>query len=69
MASVRTSIIGRPRRLSRHQRAYPTPRCYTLICEEPLNDRLWHGLLSCDSLAFDTVEGCLPMNYGSSRTR
>lgn len=35
----------------------------------PDNDRLWHGLLSCDSLAFDTVEGCLPMNYGSSRTR
>ena len=35
MASVRTSIIGRPRRLSRHRRAHPTLRSYTLICEEP----------------------------------
>lgn len=36
MASVRTSIIGRPRRLSRHRRAHPTPSSYPLICEEPL---------------------------------
>src|SRR5699024_9423331 len=34
MASVRTSIIGRPRRLSRDRRAYSTLRNYTLICEE-----------------------------------
>ena len=33
MASVGTSIIGRPRRLSRHRRAASS---YTLICEEPL---------------------------------
>jgi hypothetical protein len=32
MASVGTSIIGRPRRLSRHRRAASS---YTLICEEP----------------------------------
>jgi len=37
MASVRTSIIGRPRRLSPHRRAPPTPRNYPLICEEPGN--------------------------------
>ncbi|MGP5086980.1 hypothetical protein ACTXKH_19870 [Brachybacterium tyrofermentans] len=36
MASVRTSIIGRPRRLSRHRRAQPTARSYPLICVEPL---------------------------------
>ncbi|RRR17214.1 hypothetical protein DS079_15220, partial [Brachybacterium paraconglomeratum] len=36
MASVRTSIIGRPRRLSRHRRAHPVTRTYTLRCEEPL---------------------------------
>ena len=35
MASVRTSIIGRPRRLSRHRRALPELRKHTLICEEP----------------------------------
>ncbi len=35
MASVGTSIIGRPRRLSRHQRASPTHRSYPLTCEEP----------------------------------
>jgi len=35
MASVRTSIIGRPRRLSRHRRAHPVTRTYTLRCEEP----------------------------------
>src|SRR5690625_3977115 len=33
------------------------------------NDRLWHGVVSCDSQASDTVEGCLPMNCGSSLTR
>lgn len=37
MVSVRTSIFGRPRRLSRHRRARPTPRSYPLSCEEPLN--------------------------------
>ena len=36
MASVRTSIIGRPRRLSPHRRAHPATDRYTLICEEPL---------------------------------
>ncbi|MGO2559600.1 exo-alpha-sialidase [Brachybacterium sp.] len=35
MASVRTSIIGRPRRLSPHRRAHPATDRYTLICEEP----------------------------------
>src|SRR5699024_3654594 len=35
MASVRTSIIGRPRRLSPHRRAHPATDHYTLICEEP----------------------------------
>lgn len=35
MVSVRTSIFGRPRRLSRHRRARPTPRSYPLSCEEP----------------------------------
>ena len=35
MASVRTSIIGRPRRLSPHQRAHPAPDRYALNCEEP----------------------------------
>ena len=35
MASVRTSIIGRPRRLSPHRRAHPATSRYTLICEEP----------------------------------
>ena len=35
MASVGTSIIGRPRRLSRHRRASPTHRSYPLTCEEP----------------------------------
>ncbi|RRR16989.1 hypothetical protein DS079_16735, partial [Brachybacterium paraconglomeratum] len=39
MASVRTSIIGRPRRLSRHRRAHPVTRTYTLRCEEPPIDR------------------------------
>lgn len=34
MGSVRTSIIGRPRRLSRDRRASPR---YTLNCDEPLN--------------------------------
>src|SRR5699024_7848725 len=37
MASVGTSIIGRPRRLSRHRRAHPATRTYTLRCEEPGN--------------------------------
>ncbi len=37
MDSVRTSIIGRPRPLSRQRRADPD---YTLICEEPENSRL-----------------------------
>lgn len=32
MGSVRTSILGRPRLLSRHRRAVSF---YTLICEEP----------------------------------
>lgn len=36
MASVRTSIIGRPRRLSPHRRAHPATDRYTLICEEPV---------------------------------
>lgn len=36
MVSVRTSIFGRPRRLSRHRRARPTPRSYPLSCEEPV---------------------------------
>ena len=35
MVSVRTSIIGRPRRLSRHRRAHPAFRIYPLSCEEP----------------------------------
>src|SRR5699024_4603742 len=37
MASVGTSISGRPRRLSRHRRAHPATRTYTLRCEEPGN--------------------------------
>jgi len=32
IASIETSIIGSPRRLSRHRRAASS---YTLICEEP----------------------------------
>src|SRR5690606_301816 len=35
MASVRTSIIGRPRRLSLHRRAHPATSRYTLNCDEP----------------------------------
>lgn len=37
MGSVRTSILGRPRLLSRHRRAVSF---YTLICEEPIKDSL-----------------------------
>jgi len=40
MASVRTSIIGRPRHLSRHRRAQTTTRSYPLNCKEPLIQRL-----------------------------
>ena len=40
MDSVRTSIIGRPRPLSRQRRADPD---YTLICEEPLNAAIGPG--------------------------
>src|SRR5699024_3693717 len=40
MASVRTSIIGRPRRLSPHRRAHPATDHYTLICEEPSNQSM-----------------------------
>jgi hypothetical protein len=38
MGSVRTSILGGPRRLSRDRRASPT---YTLNCEEPLCGTWW----------------------------
>jgi len=47
MASVRTSIIGRPRRLSPHRRAHPATDRYTLICEEPVK-------------AADLTENCDP---------
>ncbi|WP_454296882.1 hypothetical protein [Salana multivorans] len=36
MASVGTSIFGRPRRLSPDRRAHTAIDRYTLICEEPL---------------------------------
>ena len=35
IGGVRTSIFGRPRRLSRHRRGRPTPRSYALSWEEP----------------------------------
>jgi hypothetical protein len=35
MVSVRTSILGRPRRLSAHRRAGPVDADHTLNCEEP----------------------------------
>jgi hypothetical protein len=38
MGSVRTSILGRPRRLSRDRRARPR---YTLSCEEPATTTGW----------------------------
>ncbi len=38
MASVGTSIIGRPRPLSRHRRAHPAHACYTVNYEEPVSD-------------------------------
>ncbi|MGF7021605.1 hypothetical protein JOE54_002399 [Brachybacterium tyrofermentans] len=47
MASVRTSIIGRPRRLSRDRRARPTLRSYPLIYEEPH----WRTRSSCGSIS------------------
>ena len=51
MASVRTSIIGRPRRLSPHRRAHPATSRYTLICEEPLmvSCALLVQLFECES--------------------
>ena len=36
MASVRASIIGRPRRLPPYRRAHPDTSGYTRICEERL---------------------------------
>ncbi len=46
MASVRTSIIGRPRRLSRHRRAHHPPCSYPLNCEEPVIPRIVHTVNS-----------------------
>ena len=54
MASVGTSIIGRPRRLSRHRRAASS---YTLICEEPVNSTNLKAASAC------SVASVIPWNW------
>ncbi len=61
MGSVRTSIIGRPRRLPRDRRAALR---YTVNCEEPLIGETEPDVQVGDSedpLAFDTVNAQLDL--------
>src|SRR4051794_25057579 len=53
MGSVRTSILGRPRPLSRDRRASPA---YTLNCEEPVSVSVVRLLLGSSRMRLRQVE-------------
>ncbi|AUH68667.1 hypothetical protein CXX93_10220 [Gordonia sp. YC-JH1] len=58
MDGVETSIVGRPRRLSADRRARPT---YTLIWEEPRNQRLAGGRRRLSGYAQISQKATVPM--------
>ena len=55
MASVRTSIIGRPRRLSRHRRAHPGTPDLPPRVRRAANHFHWHGDAFTDGQLIDTI--------------